>query len=116
VIARLLADRAAAPQLYAEGGYEPLAAQGERSRNVVAFRRSRAGDDLIVVVPRLFAGVAGGGSLPLGAEFWGDTALRAPAGRRREILTGSELRCGEGGLPLRELFSALPIAVLRTIE
>ena len=56
VIARLLADRAAAPQLYAEGGYEPLAAQGERSRNVVAFRRSRAGEDLIVAVPRLIAG------------------------------------------------------------
>ena len=37
VIARLLADRAAAPQLYAEGGYEPLAAQGERSRNVDRF-------------------------------------------------------------------------------
>ena len=27
VLARLLADRAAAPRLYAEGGYEPLAAQ-----------------------------------------------------------------------------------------
>ena len=107
VIARLLADRAAAPQLYAEGGYEPLAAQGERSRNVIAFRRSRAGEDLIVVVPRLIAGVATGGGLPLGGEFWGDTALRAPAGARREILTGSEHRCGEGGLPLRELFSAL---------
>ena len=53
VIARLLADRAAAPQLYAEGGYEPLAAQGERSRNVIAFRRSRVGEDLIVAVPRL---------------------------------------------------------------
>ncbi|MFL5231575.1 MAG: malto-oligosyltrehalose synthase [Microvirga sp.] len=116
VIARLLADRAAAPQLYAEGGYEPLAAQGERSRNVIAFRRSRAGGDLIVVVPRLIAGAASGGSLPVGGEFWGDTALRASAGARREILTGSTLRCGEGGLPLRELFSALPIAVLRTIE
>jgi len=63
-------------------------------------------------VPRLTAGE----SLPLGGEFWGDTTLRAPAGARRDILTGSEVQCGEGGLPLRELFSALPIAVLRTIE
>jgi hypothetical protein len=42
--------------------------------------------------------------------------LRAPPGTRREILSESEISCQDGGLPLRELFSALPIAVLRTIE
>jgi (1->4)-alpha-D-glucan 1-alpha-D-glucosylmutase len=113
VIARLLADRAAAPQLYADGGYQPLAADGARSRNLMAFRRSHAGEDLIVAVPRLTA--ASGETPPLGGDFWGDTVLRAPPGTRREILSESEISCQDGGLPLRELFSALPIAVLRKI-
>ena len=57
----------------------------------------------------------GGGRTPVGA-FWGDTVLRVPAGLRRDVLTGAEVRAGDGGLPLRELFSALPIGVVRTIR
>jgi (1->4)-alpha-D-glucan 1-alpha-D-glucosylmutase len=115
VLRRLLADRAQAPRLYAEGGYEPLGAQGERSRHVLAFRRSHAGDDLIVAVPRLALSLAPSESPPLGAETWRDAVLPAPGGAWRNVLTGAEIR-GEDGLALRELFSAFPIAVLRTIR
>ncbi|HEX8168176.1 MAG TPA: malto-oligosyltrehalose synthase [Beijerinckiaceae bacterium] len=115
VLARLLADRAAAPQLYAEGDYQPLEIEGARAQNVLAFRRSHGGEDLIVAVPRLLAGALEGESPPLGG-FWGDTVLRVPAGARRDVLTGAEVRSRDGGLPMRELFSALPIGVLRTIR
>ena len=115
VLARLLADRAAAQQLYGEGDYQPLEVEGERARQVLAFRRSHGSEDLIVAVPRLIAGSLEGGTPPFG-DFWGDTVLRVPAGARRNVLTGAEVRSGEGGLPLRELFSALPIGVLRTIR
>ncbi|HEX8663166.1 MAG TPA: malto-oligosyltrehalose synthase [Beijerinckiaceae bacterium] len=129
VLARLLADRAAAPQLYAEGDYQPLEAEGGRARNVLAFRRSHGGEDLIVAVPRLVAGTGSGTGAGTGnrngfatdlnpavGDFWGDTVLRVPAGARRDVLTGAEVRSGEEGLALRELFSALPIGVLRTIR
>ncbi|HKH32740.1 MAG TPA: malto-oligosyltrehalose synthase [Beijerinckiaceae bacterium] len=116
VLTRLLRDRTEAAGLYADGGYEPLVAEGERARHVVAFRRAVGDRDLIVVVPRLAARLLDQESPPLGPEIWGDTLVRAPAGRRRDVLTGAETLCGDGGLGVGELFAALPIAVLRTIR
>jgi (1->4)-alpha-D-glucan 1-alpha-D-glucosylmutase len=116
VLTRLLRDRAEAAGLYAGGDYEPLAAEGERARHIVAFRRSGRGEDLIVAVPRLTASLAEAGTPPLGREIWRDTAIRAPAGGRRDVLTGAETSCGPEGLSLGELFATLPIAVLRTIR
>jgi (1->4)-alpha-D-glucan 1-alpha-D-glucosylmutase len=116
VLARLLRDRAGGAALYAEGGYEPLPVTGEQARHIVAFRRAAKGEDLIVAIPRLAAGLVENQSPPLGRGTWRDTALRAPEGRRRDVLTGMDAPSGKGGLPLAELFATLPIAVLRTIR
>jgi malto-oligosyltrehalose synthase len=57
LIARALSLRAALPELFAEGSYEPIAASGPAARHVVAFLRRRAADALVVVVPRLAASI-----------------------------------------------------------
>lgn len=116
VLARLLHDRAAAPALYAEGSYEPLAVTGALARHALAFRRVRGEEELVVVVLRLVANLVDQDAQPLGEAVWRDTALLAPPGRRRDVLTGVETEAGENGLSLGELFSTLPIGVLRAIR
>ena len=71
---------------------------------------------MLVAVPRLVAGLIDGEQPPLGAPFWRDTAVPAPSGPWRDVLTGAR-RDGVGGrLAASDLFAALPIAVLRTIS
>jgi maltooligosyltrehalose synthase len=114
VTARLLADRAAAPLLYAEGDYRPLPVSGDRGGHLLAFARGQGSDALVTVVPRLAARAARDGALPVGPEFWGDARVAIPAGRWRNALTGEEIEAGPEGVGAGELFATLPIAVLRT--
>jgi (1->4)-alpha-D-glucan 1-alpha-D-glucosylmutase len=114
VLARLLSDRAAAPELYAQGSYEPL---GEREPNasVLAFRRKLGGEELVVAVARLATGIAGAEGLPVGAA-WGEAAIRLPQGRWRSLLDDRDVEIGADGLAARELFAVLPVSVLRRTE
>ncbi|HEX8688031.1 MAG TPA: hypothetical protein VF654_16085, partial [Pyrinomonadaceae bacterium] len=116
VLAALLADRADAPSLYAEGGYEPLFASGAAARHVVGFVRRQGADTLVVAVPRLFGGAVENESMPVGPEFWGDTTLPLPAGKWRNVDTGATAQTGSSPHPVAELFSTLPILVLRTMR
>ncbi|HEX2726345.1 MAG TPA: 4-alpha-glucanotransferase, partial [Beijerinckiaceae bacterium] len=115
VLARLLADRAAAPDFYAKADYQPLAVEGAKSRHVLAFRRSLGSEALIVAVPRLVGRFTEGENPPLGRAFWEDTGVMAGSGRWREVVTGAEL-AGDERLKAGELFSTFPIAVLRTLQ
>jgi (1->4)-alpha-D-glucan 1-alpha-D-glucosylmutase len=115
VLGRLLADRAEWPEFYAGADYQRLPAAGARAGHILAFRRARGEDALIVAVPRLLAPLTGGENPPLGQAFWNNTSLSAGEGRCRDIITGVELAFGEEGLRAGELFSVLPIAVLRTM-
>jgi (1->4)-alpha-D-glucan 1-alpha-D-glucosylmutase len=109
VTARLLADRAAHPALYADGDYKPLAARGPHARRVVAFTREHGSERLLVAAPRLVGALMRDERAPLGPEPWGDTAVPLPAGEWRDVVTGERAETGAIG----ELFRALPIAVLR---
>jgi (1->4)-alpha-D-glucan 1-alpha-D-glucosylmutase len=115
VLARLLADRAAAPEFYAKADYQPLAADGAKARHILAFRRSFGSETLIVAVPRLLGRFTDGENPPLGQAFWENTAVPAGSGRWRDVVTGAELADNER-LRVGELFSTLPIAVLRTLQ
>jgi (1->4)-alpha-D-glucan 1-alpha-D-glucosylmutase len=115
VLTRLIADRAEAPLLYSEGEYRALAATGSKARHALAFLRNRADQRLLVVVPRLIAAFTEPNSLPLGPKVWGDTSLPLPPGRWRNVLTDAEIETSDRPHPVGELFSALPIAVLRTL-
>ena len=111
VLHRVLADRAETPALYDDAGYEPLQAAGSLAAHVLAFARSGKAGELIAVVPRLTSGLTDE-SVPVGA-VWSGTILPVPEGRWREILTGTEVQAGGNGVDLAELFSGLPVAVLR---
>jgi (1->4)-alpha-D-glucan 1-alpha-D-glucosylmutase len=112
VLARLLADRAATPNLYAYGDYHILKAGGSFAKHVVAFSRTNGSERLAVVVPRLVAKLAAEETAPLGA-VWRDTSVAVPAGRWRDIITGDVREIGPDGCPVSELFAALPFSVLR---
>ncbi|HJV35365.1 malto-oligosyltrehalose synthase [Geomonas sp.] len=105
------------------GDYVQVGATGERSRHLCAFARRSEGGSFLTVVPRLL------GTLlrepegwPLGEEAWLDTFLVLPEGsprRFRNVLTDQENeaveRDGHWGLPVAELFAAVPVALLEGI-
>jgi (1->4)-alpha-D-glucan 1-alpha-D-glucosylmutase len=98
LIARLLEERRRRPDLFEGTSYSPLEAVGARSANVVAFSRDR----LVVIVPRLLIGLAGG---------WADTRLALPSGRWMNVLAGEE-HDGSAPVELSQILQAFPVAVL----
>jgi (1->4)-alpha-D-glucan 1-alpha-D-glucosylmutase len=99
--------------LFQQGDYEPLPAQGRFADRLVVFRRSLGQSSVLVVVPRLTATI---GCPPLGLA-WEDTALALPvlSGGWRDVLTGRTFETNEA-LPLADLFSDLPLAVLMNVR
>jgi (1->4)-alpha-D-glucan 1-alpha-D-glucosylmutase len=112
VIAMLLADRAAAPELYSDGTFEPAALRGAEAARLIAFIRQRQDDMLLVAVPRLLHRQLTELHLPLGEAGWRDTRLAVPEGRWRNLLTGSAF-ISDGEVAASELLSDLPFAVAR---
>ncbi|RJL34690.1 malto-oligosyltrehalose synthase [Bailinhaonella thermotolerans] len=78
--------------------YTPLRAEGEAAGHALAFSRGTA----CAVVTRFPVRLERRGG-------WGDTRLPLPGGRWRDVLTGRE---HEGAPLLRDLLSALPVALL----
>ncbi|WP_018263124.1 malto-oligosyltrehalose synthase [Methylobacterium sp. WSM2598] len=121
VLARLLADRAAAPGFYAQADYRPLAAEGPRAGQAFAFLRGEAagGGELLVALPRHVESLLqdeAAGDLPRLAGAFAGSALPVPEGSRwRDLVTGEELGEEGGRLPLDRLFRRLPVAVLRRV-
>jgi (1->4)-alpha-D-glucan 1-alpha-D-glucosylmutase len=71
--------RRKAAKLFLEGEYIPLQADGERKDNLIAFARIERSRALLVLVPRLVAGLVGPGEeLPLGTRTWGNTTVQLP--------------------------------------
>jgi (1->4)-alpha-D-glucan 1-alpha-D-glucosylmutase len=113
LIAQALHCRAQHPDLFQRGDYLPLAAEGAHANSVIAFARSLADQDCIVVLPRLTGRVAGAGSLPA-PDDWHDTRLRLPAPLRRRWqnrFTGATVTTGEV-VSVATLFDAVPFALL----
>ncbi|WP_395014702.1 malto-oligosyltrehalose synthase [Dongia sp.] len=106
VIARLLAFRRRHAALFAEGSYEPLAVSGERADRLIAFARRRSGEALIVVVPRLTAGL----ETTVG-PVWSGTRVAFAATEATDLLRARRVQIGpeaDAGLML----DALPLCVL----
>jgi len=121
-------------QLFLQGDYVPLRAEGRWKRQVCAFARrhpwassrrlcsgSSTGSPLrsdrrqwvVAAAPRLVSRLSGGGEALLG-KVWGGTALRLPRGapeRWENVLTGERLTA-KGCLRACELFAHLPVALL----
>jgi (1->4)-alpha-D-glucan 1-alpha-D-glucosylmutase len=106
LIARLLCFRRRHAALFAEGGYEPLAVSGDKADSLIAFCRRRHSEVLVVVVPRLTAGLgAATGSA------WGNTRIAMPAGESADLLRPRKIRIGAES-DAAALLDTLPMAVL----
>ncbi|HJU17893.1 MAG TPA: malto-oligosyltrehalose synthase [Stellaceae bacterium] len=102
----LLEFRRREPALFAEGGYEPLAAEDDA---ICAFLRQQGETRIVVAVARF----PGRRDLQ---PFGPDAMLPLPPSvegvRWRDLLTGPEVPVGGGGLAAATLFADLPAAVL----
>jgi (1->4)-alpha-D-glucan 1-alpha-D-glucosylmutase len=115
--------RRANRDLFAKGSYTGLRAAGERHRHVITFARSYREREVVVVAGRFFALLGADRYLPVGKETWSDTAVvlrkQIAATHYRELFTGrviaTEKRNGSLVLPVSEVFSRLPIALLTSV-
>ena len=113
-ITRALAARARHAALFADGAYRPLETRGALGDSVCAFARTRGEETALTIVPRLIAR-HGGDSDPLGAAFWGDTAIDVPVElgmRFRNALTGERVAARDGALAAADVFGVFPAALL----
>ena len=98
---KILCLRKEQPDLFQLGEYVPLAVQGAKADHAVAFLRKFGSTSVLIVVPRLVAGLLNELDLPpMGAEVWKDTRILLPSCGRsqayRNIYTGEALDLQEG--------------------
>ncbi|MFH5925845.1 malto-oligosyltrehalose synthase [Roseomonas xinghualingensis] len=118
ILARALALRARLPDLFAEGDYIPLEAEGEMASHILAFARRQGDTACIIAVTRLPAKLLREENLPLvPAGAWGDTALILPPALAglpfRNALGDGAVMSGER-LEAGRLLGRLPVALVAT--
>ncbi|MFA4902215.1 MAG: malto-oligosyltrehalose synthase [Desulfobaccales bacterium] len=107
------------PDLFLQGDYSPLAAEGDREKNILALARRQENNWALAVAARFLTKIVQPGQPAIGREVWGESVLRLPPNapvRWIDILTGVEHRAIESGqsltLPLQRIFRHLPVAFL----
>ncbi|MDB5838910.1 MAG: treY, partial [Herminiimonas sp.] len=123
-----LALRAREPELFAGGDYIPLAVEGARSPNVIAFLRRHQDHAAITVTTRFPAGITDIANLAIdetSAEpsvpesAWEDTMLILPDSAQlawRDCFTGKRIQADAGRLRLTDVFCLLPVALLHALN
>jgi (1->4)-alpha-D-glucan 1-alpha-D-glucosylmutase len=106
VISKLLACRRSHPELFMEGDYLSLEAEGSRSHHICAFIRSWGDRALAVIVPRLVYRLYREGAID-----WGATRLTLPPGCWRDVFTGDKIE-GSVAVPVSRLLADFPAAAL----
>jgi len=115
VLQRLLNIRREHAALFSSGSYEPIEVRGSHARHLVAFMRSSDEQQLLVIAPRLVAGLVEKDST---TWDWGDTTLVCPASLRagsfRDVFRERNLLLSDGSTSfvLGAILTGLPIAVL----
>jgi (1->4)-alpha-D-glucan 1-alpha-D-glucosylmutase len=105
---RLLELRRRHPALFAEGDYQPIEVEGERSTHICAFSRNRGDETIVVAVPRLVRQLYGGGQ----TVDWGATEIIvSPRGGWQDVLTGRKMS-GRDRIRASELLGDFPVSVL----
>ncbi len=111
--------------LFDAGNYLPLRIVGSKRDHVCAFAWKKGEWTLIVTVPRLIGGLTRLAAIePVGDEAWGDTRIILPKklkeARYHNIFTGEALqpveRNGRPELRLADIFVALPVSVLKSVD
>jgi len=115
LIQRILAVRKAAPDLFAEGGYRALTAQGRRASSVFAFVRQTPSATAIGAVTIRAAEAVIGRETPVApAAWWGDTEIVLPPdlGGRTWTDVLSEASVTGPKLKAASLLDRLPVSLL----
>ncbi len=106
-------------ELFSQGSYTGLAAEGSRARHVVGFSRATDNEMVLALTGRFFLRMCNSHAKPIG-DVWGNTAVTLPkkAGHEsfRNIFNGQTITARESDgrmvLPLNEVFSQCPVALL----
>jgi (1->4)-alpha-D-glucan 1-alpha-D-glucosylmutase len=106
-------------ELFSQGSYTGLAAEGSRARHVVGFSRATDNEMVLALTGRFFLRMCNSHAKPIG-DVWGNTAVALPkkAGHEsfRNIFNGQTITAHESDgrmvLPLNEVFSQCPVALL----
>jgi (1->4)-alpha-D-glucan 1-alpha-D-glucosylmutase len=120
IVARVLASRRRAPELFSRGEYVALATVGAHAERVVAFARRTPDAAVLAVAPRLVAPLLAEDDLPLPpAAAWADTSIELPqgwpAGPLVDALSGVERRPRSALLGVAQVLADLPVALLATV-
>jgi (1->4)-alpha-D-glucan 1-alpha-D-glucosylmutase len=107
----LLALRGRVPALFTEGGYRAVDVTGPHRNEVIAFARTSGRDAVIVAVGRLFARATQGGRHWPSNGAW-DAALSVESFTPVRSVLGTFDPGGSPRWPVRDLFHALPVAVI----
>lgn len=115
LVQRLLNIRRDRAALFKAGSYTPLEVRGACASHVIAFTRSAADDQAIVIAPRLM-----GSLLPRDRALpdWEDTEIVLPdtirRGRHRSLLGAGDVDVSSvtPSLALREVLAEMPMALL----
>ena len=116
IVALALALRRALPELFANGNYEPVIAEGPMADHVVAFVRRHAGNAVLTVVPRLPTSLlAAPDRLDLNPEAWQDTTLHLDESRRlMSVLDPGMTPLIGQKAAVAELLQRIPVALFST--
>lgn len=110
--------------VFARGSYLPLRTTGEKNKHLISFARAFRGTSVLIVAGRFFGQLEADARLPLGAETWGDAEAvlrkRLPTSPYRDVFSGKTVSPVQQGddfvLPIGQVFSHLPIAMLVNLE
>ena len=83
LIHRALKARRALSEVFLQGDYLPLYAQGSKKKKIVAFAKRFKEDDgawALTVAPRITTDLVDVGEYTLGTDVWRDTVLALPRG------------------------------------
>ena len=126
VIAKTLCLRKQLPELFQQGEYVPLRVEGSKARHAVAFIRTLHDKSVLLLVPRLIAGLLGTReSPPIGPEVWEDTEIvlpvAAPTNYRdvfaAETFEVSNYKPSSGRrIPVAELLRHFPVALCLAVD
>jgi (1->4)-alpha-D-glucan 1-alpha-D-glucosylmutase len=116
VVALALALRRRHPALFEAGSYEPLEAAGDLADHLIAIGRRTETAQMIVIVPRLIAGLLRDCTAPCPAPAaWGDTRIALPDGFSDDLrnqLTGKPVAPTSGSITVADALAELPVALL----
>jgi (1->4)-alpha-D-glucan 1-alpha-D-glucosylmutase len=104
-------------EVFSEGDYIPVEAEGQRKEHICAFIRRYRERWALVAVPRLLTRLVRTGRFPTGKRVWGEDTLLLPEGVPEQWLnafTGDTVQVSREThqAPLSAIFDQLPAALL----